>query len=337
MTNSPSVPPKLAWINRIWTMAQPVLVRESIVILQSVIKGGELLLSRLETRSGQLQLPAPSPESSYLLKAQPWLQSLGQKWWQLMTWLRGKLPQAWQGTLTETGLTAIFIGILLIVLWPSPSQAPATPPPPKSRPTPTLAPPPPQTTVLVKPRPAPTVSTPVPVPPKPTETDLPQLDPTSETPRPEPPLEAEGSPVYATNLEAEPIAEAVEEPMVAPEVEVKEPEIVETPAIPSLTPQEAALAQARTQFSSISDRYQPGLVADLSLDQQTRMARLTLTPAWYALSASQQDRLAQDLWQQRDQLELSQLLITDSSGQVLVRPPIIGQKPVIVHRGARVP
>lgn len=346
MTNSPPAPPKTAWISRAWTIAQPILLRETIVILQSVIQGGKVLLGRLETRSGQLQLPPPTPESSYLLKAQPWLQSVGRKWWQLMTWLRGKLPQAWQGKLTETGLTAIFIGILLIFLWPGPSQSSATPPPPKTRPTPTLAPPPAQTTVLVKPRPAPNARLPVELAPE----QPPSETPPAEIIEPEPPPETDligtapptigdqpalGTPVEPTLATAP--AEAISPG--GAEIEVPEPGIAveEAPIVPQLSPGEAALADAQNQLLGISDRYRPGLVADLVLDQTTGAARLTFNPAWYDLSPSAQDGLAQELWQRSHELEFAKLLITDTAGQVLVRPPIIGQKPVIVHRVATVP
>ncbi|MDS3859424.1 hypothetical protein RIF25_01255 [Thermosynechococcaceae cyanobacterium BACA0444] len=346
MSNSPPAPPKTAWISRVWTIAQPVLVRESIVILQSVIKGGEILLSRLETRSGQLQLPAPSPESSYLLKAQPWFQTLGAKWWQLMAWLRGKLPSAWQGKLTETGLTAIFIGILLIFLWPGPSQSPATPPPPKTRPTPILAPPPAQTTVLVKPRPAPNALPPVELAPEQTPSETPP----TEIIEPEPPPETNLIGTAPPTISDQPDLETPVEPTLTPApaeaippggaaIEVPEPVIAveDAPIVPQLSPAEAALADAQNQLLGISDRYRHGLVADLVLDQTTGAARLTFNPAWYDLSPSAQDGLAQELWQRSHELEFAKLLITDTAGQVLVRPPIIGQKPVIVHRVATVP
>lgn len=336
MTNSPPDPPKMAWISRVWTKAQPILIRESIVILQSVIKGGEILLGRLETRSGQLQLAAPAPESSYLLKAQPWFQALGRKWWQLMTGLRAKLPQAWQEKLTETGLTAIFIGILLIFLWPGPTQAPAAPPAPKARPTPTLTPPPAQTTVLVKPRPAPNPSPSVlPGPP--------ELEPTPDSPRPEPAAAELPPPVNSPAPEKESTIDILEEPTAISdlteldELEKTEPEMIAPPAIPPLSPQERALTDARNQLLDITDRYWPGLVENLTLDPEKGTAKFTLTLAWSDLSASQQDGLAQELWQRSQQLEFSQLLMTDPSGQVLVRPPIIGAKPIIVHRKATVP
>ncbi|AFY62275.1 hypothetical protein [Synechococcus sp. PCC 6312] len=351
MSNSPPVPPKTAWISRVWTTAQPILVQESIVILQSVMKGGAILLSRLETRSGQLQLPAPSPESSYLLKAQPWFQTLGAKWWQLMSWLRGKLPPAWQAKLTEMGLTIIFMGVLLIFLWSGPSQAPATSPASKTRPSPTLSPPPSQTTVLVKPRPAPTPYLPVPSPSSP-----PELAPTSESMDSTDTQEVNLRPVAAPETRDDQISEIPAESVLPtalgdvavpaeslPPIEAelgasKSPaEIEDIPVVPMLSPEEAALADARNQFLGITNQYQPGLVEDLALDQNTGAARFTLNPAWYALTSQAQDGLAQDLWQRSHQLEFSQVLITDTSGRMLVRSPIIGQKPVIVHRVASVP
>ncbi len=337
----PPGPDTTSWFHRLWFRVQPLLIRESIVIVQSVIKGGELVLSRLETRSSQLQLPAPTPESSYLLKSQPLFQSLGQKWWQAMGWLRGKLPGAWASKLTETTLTAIFIGILFIFLWPGPSKTPVTPPPPKSRTTPITAPknPPAETTVLVKPRLAPesqpapleipvTPEVPEPIATTPIEADLPED--IAVTPEPfviaEPEL-----------LDIEQESDFTE---VSPEpnpVITASDQTPDEPDIPELTPEEAWLADTRQQLLSIPERYHPGLVESLNLQKDPATLKFVFTQAWYDLKPQQQDGLVNDLWQQRQLLDLNNFEITDPSGQLLVRPPVIGSQPVIVHRVATVP
>ncbi len=329
MTTTPPDPTAPSWFGQIWTKLQPLLVRESMVILRSVIKGAEVLLGRLETHSSQLNLSNPSPESSYLLKAQPLLQSLATKWWHLMAWLRGKLPGAWQPKLTETGLTAIFIGVLLILLWPGPTKTPATPPPSRSRPT-TIAPPPPQATVLVKPR-----LTNPPLAPAPATDELEPESIALATPELTPVDQGATTPeIPITEPPTLPETEVTESS--PPDLPLPEP-VVELPKVPALTPEEVFLADVRTQLLGIPERYHLGLVETLNLAADPKTANFTLSQAWYELSPKQQDGLVQELWQRSAQLDFAPPVITDSSGRVLVRPPVIGEKPVIVHRVASVP
>jgi len=315
MTTQSPGPATPSWLTQLWAKTQPILIRESIVILDSVVRGGQRLQAQLETRAGQLNLPSPSPESSFLLKTQPFFQALAARWWQLMTWLRGKLPGAWQQKLSETGLTAIFIGLVLIFLWPSSSPTPVKQPRPITSPTP-------DTTVLVKPRPAPPVES-VPI------AALPEPETSLETP----PLNPVAAPV-----DGQPPAELNPEPPLTIEPETNPAEsVVEMPPEPELSPQEILLADTRRQFTTITDAYGPGLVQDLTLDSDSSIATLTLSGAWYELSPKQQDGLAQKIWQEQQRLEFNQLVIKDSSGRVIVRPPVIGDNAVIVHRVARVP
>ncbi|WP_448515516.1 hypothetical protein [Parathermosynechococcus lividus] len=160
MTPSPPSKPT------IWQTVQPILLREAIVFLEGITHLLGQATAQLKTTASNQHIPSAqlAAEASWLGKLTPWLQRLGTLWWQAMGWLQQRLPSGLRERYNRTTLTAIALGILLLLLWLNPLswfQAPERPTisPSTPRPRPEVP-----STILVQPR----RSTSVEPPPAPT-------------------------------------------------------------------------------------------------------------------------------------------------------------------------
>lgn len=161
-----------------------------------------------------------------------------QLWLGLLAQVRSQLPQPWQSRLTDTVMTAIFAGllVLLLVVFTSGSPAPATEP---------------------------------------------------EAPPPE-----------------------------------------EAPEVPAA----ADIAPLQNQVAEITGNYAAGMVQTVQADFQGKTLLITLSSQWYSLSRSQQEQLAQDLYDRLGELAFDKLYLQDPEARPLARSPVIGDHMVILQR-----
>ena len=150
--------------------------------------------------------------------------------------------------------------------------------------------------------------------------------------------------------EPEPVAIAPEpvisEPVipepVIPEPVIPEPVIPEPPPVPEveLTPEQKRIAAVQDRVFEISDRFISGLVDSVSPNFDRRRLTVTVTPDWYRFNSEQQDRFANELWQQLGSpsaeavpsRDFTKLEITDQNHALLARNPVVGSTMVILKR-----
>lgn len=308
-------------LQQIWQKVGPVVLVSGISALRVLVSLLTNGLNLLETKAPEQASAAPTvaglveKADPVVQKAKPILAQLWQLWLKLLAWLRSVAPANWQrqlNSLTDNVLTAIMVGILLLVFWfwglITPDQPPATrkvanrPPEvsrsdrPKVTPAPQVSSKPvrtvPSTTPSVAPPVAPTLAaTPRPIPkPKPSPVAIP-------SPKPIPSTTPSGSP-----MAAKPSAE------------------------------QAKLADLRTQFSKVANAYGDGLVQEVTLNPTTNRLRVQLKDKWYDLNASQQDQLAQGLFDRSASADFSKLELADTKNRLVARSPVVGSDVVILRR-----
>jgi hypothetical protein len=62
--------------------------------------------------------------------------------------------------------------------------------------------------------------------------------------------------------------------------------------------------------------------------------RLKLPDAWYKLGETQQNELAQQLWQRSQRFDFRKLEIQDAHNHLIARSPIVGNDMVVLRRTA---
>lgn len=321
----------------LWQKIRPLLFRETMVALDSLIAWGQLGRDRLQAQATTQDIPdtALNPESSFLVRLGPPLQSLAKSFWNFMGWLRARLPQRWQERMSQSMLTTLVTALIIIgvvinpvgwVLNASSSPTPARPTLPSLQPS---SPP-----IAVQPLPD--------VEPSSVITDLTSLEeqPVPIT-APVPPAEslnkeflnADGT---IASLDSQ---ESGQTPELDHSVESVLDQPTETqlilespPPPPELSPEEAEIADVRSQILALSDRYRSGITQTLTVNLVNHTLEVMLSGDWYNLNTSKQDDLAQDLWQRSQDLGFQHFTIVDPTGDLLVRNPVIGNNAIVLHR-----
>ena len=221
-----------------------------------------------------------------------------QFWKAMLAPIRFLLPINVSAKLSDLGLTGIIAGLLAVVVW-----------------TTTLFSHPPQV-AIIPPEPVPVVTTPEPepiiTPPEliaPAEESKPiEVIPTPEievTPTPE--------------IEVTPIPEEVE-PTPVPKVE--------------LTPEQSLIASIQEQITQEGDSISDGLIQSIQANFAGGSLVIQVKDDWYNLGQSEQDKLAQKLLNESQQLDFTHLEITDSQGDLLARSPVVGKNIIVFKRVA---
>ena len=218
-----------------------------------------------------------------------------QFWSAILAPIRFLLPRNLSEKLSDLGLTGIIAGLLAVVVW-----------------TTTLFSHPPQV-AIIPPSPLPVVTTPEPeqtiTPPEliaPAE----ESKPTEVIPTPE----IEVTPT--SEIEATPTPEEIE-----PTLKVE------------LTPEQSLIASIQEQITQEGDS-----ISDLIQSVQANFAGGSLViqvkDDWYNLGQSEQDKLAQKLLNQSQQLDFTHLEITDLQKTLLARSPVVGTNIIVFKRVA---
>lgn len=317
--------PLLTQLRSLWQQLQPSLVRQTIVVLQATIRG----LQRAETKLTDIaaDLPAPaSSENEFWARIRPMLARLWQLWRGLLQRLRSLLPPAWQQKLanfSDPVLSGAIAAVLLLFLWttsaltshPTPAPVIATRPAAKPLPTPITTTPP-----TLAPAPKPGAPTPVPlvIKPKPFELE-------------EPADQVTTGPAISQTPAPTPLPPLAETPTDVPSPKPS-PELTPPPPVIQLSPEQALIADVRSQVSDITDRYGTALSQNIQPNFVRSRLQLQLTNEWYKLKPEEQSSLAQALWQQSQELDFSRLEILDLQNHLLARNPVVGDQVIILRR-----
>jgi hypothetical protein len=228
-----------------------------------------------------------------------------QLWRGILAPIRFLLPENLSEKLSDLGLTGIIAGLLVVLLWiptifshssPQVATIPSVP-------------------VVTTPEPEPTITTP-PELTAPTE----ESEPIEVTPTPE----IEVTPIPET-VKLTPIPEEVE-PNPIPKVE--------------LTPEQSLIASIQEQITQESDsasahaglRFSNTLIQSVQANFTGGSLVIQLKDDWYSLGESEQDKLAQKLLNESQNLDFAHLEITDSQGILLARSPIVGKNIIVFKR-----
>ena len=218
-----------------------------------------------------------------------------QFWSAILAPIRFLLPENLSEKLSDLGLTGIIAGLLAVVVW-----------------TTTLFSHPPQV-AIIPPEPVPVVTTPE---PEPTITNPPELiAPTEESK----PTEVIPTP----DIEVTP----------TPEIEVTAiPEEVEPTLKVELTPEQSLIASIQEQITHEGDP--DGLIQSVQTNFASGSLVIQFKDDWYSLGQSEQDKLAQKLLNETQQLDFTHLEITNSQGDLLARSPVVGTNMIVFKRVA---
>jgi len=226
-----------------------------------------------------------------------------QAWRGILATIRSLLPANLSTKLSDLGLTGIIAAILTVVVWIS-STLSNKPPEVATLPTET--------------QPTPTTITPV----EPTleiapEEPIPEIAPEEPiiTPVESPTPEIATPPELTAPAEPEPIA-VIEQP---------EPVI-------ELTPEQSLIASIQEQIAQVSDRFSDGLIQSVQANFEGGSLSIQVKDDWYNLQQAEQDKLANRMFNEAEQLDFTRLEITDPQGTLVARSPVVGKNMIIFKR-----
>ncbi|WP_051482565.1 hypothetical protein [Synechocystis sp. PCC 7509] len=226
--------------------------------------------------------------------------ALAQQFWSgILAPVRFLLPETLSAKLSDLGLTSIIAGLLAVVIWTTTIFSNSSP-----------------QVATIPPEVVPVVTNPE---PETTITNPPEL--------------------IAPIEESKPI-----EVIPTPEIEVIPTPKVEVTPIPEeveptlkkieLTPEQSLIASIQEQIIQQSDsasahaglRISNGLIQSVQANFTGGSLVIQVKDDWYSIGQSEQDKLAQKLLDESQQLDFTHLKITDSQGDLLARSPVVGKK-----------
>ncbi|CCI13955.1 conserved hypothetical protein [Microcystis aeruginosa PCC 9806] len=105
-----------------------------------------------------------------------------------------------------------------------------------------------------------------------------------------------------------------------------------TKAKPRLTPEQSLVAAIQQEITDLTTRYPTGIISTVEADFLASRLVVILGDNWYGLEASQQDKLANSVFQRCQSLDFRRLEMKDNEGILLARSPVVGDRVVIVNR-----
>ena len=284
----------------------------------------------LEGAIAQLEAdPATTAETT-------WWEPLQDGWSSVLGKMRSLLPVSLSRKLSNSALTGILAGIMVILVLTASNLF-------SSKPTevaivPSPAPEPPAVaTIPSAPEPPAATTTPSPEPEAPPKapivtTPSPELHPPAVATSPSP--VAEPSPVASPAAEPQPISIPTEltAPAASQPVQIISPlESIPT-LVAQLTPEEILVATIQKQVEEISDRVADGLIQSIQPNFEGSNLVITLGDDWYDLQSSQQDKLAAQMLERSRELDFSRLEAIDPKGNIVARSPVVGRDMIIFRR-----
>jgi hypothetical protein len=213
---------------------------------------------------------------------------------QILAPIRALLPTALNQTLSDWGLTGAIVLIVFLITWTT-SRA-LLPKPPEVAQVPS-----PSSSEVFK---APPADLP---PSSEFPTQAPELPPAQK----EPPL----SPPPKT---------------IAPQPK-KSPPVVESPPAP-LTPEQTLIAAIQNQVAQVTQEYADIPIISIQANFGASQLLVQISDEWYNITASRQDKLADQIFARGKELDFRTVEIADSQGDLLARSPVVGSRMIIVKR-----
>jgi len=99
-----------------------------------------------------------------------------------------------------------------------------------------------------------------------------------------------------------------------------------------LTPEQKLIASIQDQVAEISHQYANGLIQSVQANFRNSRLTVILGDGWYSLTSQQQEKLGNELLRRAQQLNFSRLEVTNATGSLLARSPVVGSEMVILQR-----
>ncbi len=255
------------------------------------------------------------------------------RWTKLLRRVRLRLHVRWNRALGDRALSGLLILAFLFPIWltanlfiqpANPTSAPPANQPaiPKPAPAPdpfTAARPAPQP--FPPERTPPTAAGPSLVPPLPAKAQADRLPYGPPLPRPK--AQADRLP-YGPPLPPPRAITPPPSPTASP-APIPNPQ-PPTPNAPSLT------TTLQTQLAQVADEYAVGLIQAIQPNFKQSRLVIQMQEGWVKLERSQQDELANALWQNAQDLNFSKLELTNAQHQQLARSPVVGNEMIMLKR-----
>ena len=103
-----------------------------------------------------------------------------------------------------------------------------------------------------------------------------------------------------------------------------------TPPAPS--PDQTMIADIQAQVSDLSRAYAAGLIQSVQVNLADSALVVNINESWYGLLPTQQDTVAQDIYDRAQGLDLANLQLCDPDGTVVARNPVVGNQMIILRR-----
>ncbi|MBE9028547.1 hypothetical protein IQ266_02095 [filamentous cyanobacterium LEGE 11480] len=322
-------------LNQVIEKVQPIVQKAWVTTRPTLTQALKATIGTLETTVDKLETQMQSDGSEAKpLNVEPVKQAANTFWgktqpiWtKLIGLIRSRLPDDVSGKLTDRALSGVIAGLALLLLsitthLPSGSAAPKPTPKPVSRV-------PVQTTpVRQSPVGSDSISKQFPVDaakssnqPFPDRLSAPGTTPAPTTPQVPAPRTTSPQAVPA------PTPTAATAPKIAP---VTPPTSTTTskpaPAV-KLTPEQKLMAKLQAAATDQSE-----LITAVKSNKTAGTLKVTFNPDWYDLQSSQQDTLAQNLFDKAQNLRFNSLELLDPQGEIVARSPIVGSDMVVLLR-----
>jgi hypothetical protein len=107
------------------------------------------------------------------------------------------------------------------------------------------------------------------------------------------------------------------------------PVIQPAPVKPIISPEAALVEAVKNRSQSLASLYPAGLIANLELDADRKLATVIVGNLWFSLTPEQQQQTAQSLWQQARNYQMSGLEVRATTDRLLARSPFVGTEAVL--------
>ena len=98
----------------------------------------------------------------------------------------------------------------------------------------------------------------------------------------------------------------------------------------TFTPEQTLIAALQTKLTELTKNYAK-FVNSIEIDLPKSSLSVEVTDDWYELSQTRQNKLANDMLERSRQLDFSNLKLKDSTGKLVARNPVIGDKIIILQ------
>jgi hypothetical protein len=100
--------------------------------------------------------------------------------------------------------------------------------------------------------------------------------------------------------------------------------------IPQTSPEQLFIETIQAQLSEITSQYPDDIIRTLNVAPDKLIVQLN--PSWYLISDDRQDQVTERMWLQAKTNHFGKLEIQDASGLLIARSPVVGDRPIILHR-----